>query len=160
MTHQEQIDAAVSAALKHYRRQATKGFIGLTIGLALALGLQQHDAANQRHEGEKSRQAIVRSGRFVSVDGCNRSFRFAKNIRGVLITAERESYRAFKAGQITPDRFQTAKAFYIASLAENPLPDCRRAARILTDDPTKVPDAAPTALFPSRDAADEPQLLP
>lgn len=146
-----QTEHAVGHALRRYRRAALTGFVILLGGIGFGLH------ATTR-EGDNSRNAIVTSTRAVAVDSCNGRYQDREGLRNLLLAAEATIPSSVKKGDITPSQAETAKVFYDRQLAKLRLPDCRRAAKIITSDPGRTvkipkplhpPDAT---LTPPRDA--------
>ena len=146
---QEQLDLisfhterAAAKALKSYVRRAVIGFLILLAGIGYAI----HD---QNVFTGQARESIVRSGKVVSVSGCNRDYQTISALRGVLTTAQAIQEKAFRAGDIPKSVLERSNAFYTSQLELLMLPDCRTAREILTDDPNaeiKVPEP----LFPGK----------
>ncbi len=123
----------------------------LLLAGAMAFGLAQlqNVIAEQRALSMEGRKAIVESGNTIAVDSCNRDYQSRLEIRRV-ITADLEQQKALlKAGEISPRRFEIFKQFYADRLRGLPLPDCRKAAQVLTSDPNTEP-RVPIPLYPGR----------
>jgi hypothetical protein len=116
--------------IKRYAKSALAGFLILLTGIGAAIHLGDNQANN-------ARRAVVGSGRAVSVAGCNRDFDTITRVRSILLASEAFQAKQHRAGKITDEQFKAAKDFYQDQLSGLPLPDCREAAHILTDDPTK-----------------------
>ena len=130
----EQTERAVSKRLRSYRRSALAGFLVLAIGIGIALFETQHQA-------DRSRAAVVASGKTVAIEGCNRDYERDVKFR-FLLQRLKDSARANKTA--TAEQKATAVAFYDAQLKRFVLPDCRKSESLLTDDPDqKLPDIAP-----------------
>lgn len=136
----EQTRLAVNKSLRKYVRGAIVGFLVLAFGFGYAL----HENSVTSNEG---REAVVNSGKAVSVAGCNRDFRATERARGLLIRAQDATTRQHEAGKIPDDQFKEAQDFYAKELSKNPLPDCRKVEVALTDDPN-APISIPPALYP------------
>ncbi len=118
---------AVKRALKTQRRRTMGAFLLLLVGLMLVVGLQQHDDS-------EAREAIVRSGTIVAVDGCNRDFRNDMRLRRSFQRLKDASTASFEAGRVDFDRYAAAQEFYDREISFLDGPDCRRAASIITSD--------------------------
>lgn len=145
------ISSGASYAVRRYARNSLVGFAILFAGLGYAWHTQAQDAADSRDAIAKasraSVEAIVSSGRAVVVDSCNRDFRSNGRLRGLLLRAEAEIPKAVKKGRLTPNEAKDALEFYGKELARIPLPDCRKARTVLTDDP-RAPIRQPVPLHP------------
>lgn len=138
---------SVDRAIRHYRNQSVAGFAILLLGILLALGLQQQDLGTRRDLARSQRHAIVESGRAVAVNSCNARFEDRTQIRGVLVASMSATKRLEAEGIITHERAEDQRAFYTKQLAKLRLPDCRKDAALLTDDPDKpIPHIEP--LYP------------
>ena len=121
--------------LKTWRRGALAAFVFLSVATASVGAIDRHTAA-------VGRGAIVKSGRVISVDGCNRDFR----VIGVAIRIIDASAIAVKAAHTTRaeqelDSLAVSRAALVAAQ-----PDCRKAGQIVTDDPNKVNYPPPVQL--------------
>lgn len=130
-SHPSYMTPGARRAFRRYRRDALIGFLVLLVGVLAAL----HTATN---EAEQARQAIIDSARVVVVDGCNRDFIDRMQVRGVLIASRREARALYHRGEINRENYLSRLAFYREQLHNLPLPDCRRAPDILTDDPGEI----------------------
>lgn len=110
----------VRKAIRHYRNQATIGFVVLLMGLG---GVRALDL----HEGAQSRQAIARSGTAVAVHSCNRDFRTSLRQRQAF---QRETAKPDGNPQHLPPAELDRRI-----KAVTPLPDCRKATHAITTDP-------------------------
>lgn len=113
---------------RRYVRSATVAFGLLFAGVSFSIYAQSHDS-------EAGRTQIVNSGRAVSVDGCNRDFGTIGGLRSILISSRDFQDSALKRGDISRTQHDRALEFYEHNLRSIPLPDCRKAEEILTDDP-------------------------
>lgn len=130
----EQTLRAVKKATRRDRRTAIVGFLVLLVGLALALSTSARQA-------DRTREAVVTSGRAVAVEGCNRDFVDRQDFRSLL---ERLKTASESNKTTTPEQKQQAVVFYDAQLKRFVLPDCRKSAALLTDDPNaQIPIIAP-----------------
>ncbi len=134
------VEKGTKKGVRHYRNNAIIGFLLLLFGL----GYVQWRAMESAVE---SRDAIVKSGRVVSVSGCNRDYRSLTALRGTLKASRRFTVNAGKQGVIGPSEVATRLAFYDAQLDRLRLPDCRVAAKVVTDDPKDIGDV-PVPLHP------------
>lgn len=133
---EENAGRGMRKGLRHLRNSALVGFLILLGGIGGAITTSQHDS-------DSSREAVVTSARVVSVDGCNRDFTTITRVRAVLVNAKKFQVAALKRGDISLERYADAIAYYDEQLSGLPLPDCRNAVNVITDDPTKqtqVPD--------------------
>lgn len=128
-----QTERAVNKALRSFRNRALQGFLLLLVGLMVLTYVQRHDQMERREATNAARDQIVESGRAVALTGCNRDFQTAQAFQAT-IKALRDA--AKKRNPQTPE---TAMAvdFYDEVLEISPLPDCRKAENIVTQDPTQ-----------------------
>lgn len=138
---------AARTAAQHVQRRALGGFLILLAGLMLVLWLSAHDSTD-------SRAAIVKSGRVVSVSGCNRDFNTQTALRGVLISSDQFSRQALETGRITAEEYQIRREFYNQQLANLVLPDCRDSEKVVTDDPRDI-QSIPDPLYPEKLSEDK-----
>lgn len=149
---------AVHDALNRYVAGALVGFTILTLGLLYAVHTNSADEAKQRQrdnaaatqrraDAVEARHAIVKSGRAVAVAGCNRDYRTIRKVRLVFIASKAETLNARLRGDINQRQFRRSERFYNAQLRSFPLPDCREARTIITDDPNHTTHI-PTPLYP------------
>jgi hypothetical protein len=138
------------SALHRFSRNALAGFITLAIGLLLAVGLQQHDA-------QQSRDAVVTSGRTVSVVGCNRDYNTINALRSILVSSREQIDQYVQDGQITQAQADRQKKLTNEFLKTLPLPDCRSALTILTDNPNDL-GRVPTPLYEKPKSAKKPSV--
>jgi hypothetical protein len=134
LTHQTERAAAKAArgesrkVLKRYVQGAVVAFLILLTGLGWSLYAQGKDSS-------EGRTAIVQSGRAISVDGCNRDFRTIGKVRDVFMRSALFLRAQYDRGDITLAAYERGVAYYSQQLATFPLPDCRAALTIVTDDP-------------------------
>jgi hypothetical protein len=140
---EEQVRHAADKAAKRTQRRALVGFLVLLFGLLAAIWIGGNQAEN-------ARKAIVDTGRIVSVSGCNRDYEDRVAVRKVLIASKEFTKNAFRRLNLSPEEVQLRLDFYDEQLADLPLPDCRKARNVVSDDPTKVP-AFPKPLYPGHD---------
>jgi hypothetical protein len=140
---EEQVRHAADKAAKRTQRRALVGFLTLLFGLLAAIWIGGNQA-------DSARKAIVDTGRIVSVSGCNRDYEDRVAVRKVLIASKDFTKNAFERLNLTPEELQLRLDFYDDQLADLPLPDCRQARNVVSDDPTKVP-AFPEPLYPGHD---------
>jgi hypothetical protein len=148
------VEKGTRNGVRHYRNRAVIGFLILLLGL-VAVRWADNERANEAVKdrvatANAQRAAIVKSGNVVAVDGCNGRFRDRVEIRSVLQSSKDFLAREYKKGNITEARFKESSAFYDERLSGLPLPDCRKAANILTTDPNKVLPV-PDPLYPGHD---------
>lgn len=134
-------DDTTRAALATYSRRALAGFVILAIGIIVAFWSGSHRAAGER-------DTIVKTGRIVSVSGCNRDFVTITKLRSLLSSAKASVVQNGKAGLYSKDRVHEAVVFYDRQLSQLKLPDCRVARTIVTDDPSKADTKVPVPLYP------------
>lgn len=113
-------------SLRRYVRRMTVGFLILLAGTAAQHVVSSHDAS-------VARNAIVKSGTAVAVDGCNARYDDRQSIRGIFLTLEALNVR--NATHQPAEAVQDAQEFYEGQLDKLPLPDCRKQQHILTDTP-------------------------
>jgi hypothetical protein len=128
-----QTDLAVRKALRKYSRAALAGFLILMIGVGIAFHNVSTLASKVEKNAGESRSALVQSGRAVAVDGCNGRFESQSQFRDTLRRLDRSNALAYKNGTITAEQRRSAKEFYRGALGRAVLPDCRLAAKLLTD---------------------------
>lgn len=87
------------------------------------------------HISAESRDQVIRSGDLVAVDGCNRDFRSTTAVRGVLVASKGFIRQSVRRGALSQEEASVRLAFYDSLLDDLPLPDCRKADDVLTDDP-------------------------
>jgi hypothetical protein len=127
--------------IRRYARAALASFLILASGVGVALHANSTSAND-------SRDAILNSGRVVLVSDCNRDFSSINRIRGLLIAAREGSKRAHANGNMSDQQYRDAQRFYAEQLASQPLPDCREAVTLLTDDPN-LRVRVPTPRYPT-----------
>lgn len=138
---------SVRRAVKRFRNAALVGYLVLTVGVVVAFQNNHNESTQRRAQGVAQRDAIVKSGSAVAVDGCNRDFKTITGLRAVLMDAKTFQRNQLKQGHITPQQYATAKSYYNTQLGRLVLPDCRRAASVITQNPDK-PVPAPVPLHP------------
>lgn len=117
------------------------GFIILTVG---GVG----NLAADRERADQAREALVKSGRIVSVDACNRDFRIIQRERGVFQRSLVVITQQHDAGLTTDAQYLRSKEFYEQQLGNFLLPDCRITNKLLTDDPEQAKQPVPRPLYP------------
>lgn len=135
-------ERAVTRALHRWRIGATTGFLILLIGVAGAFAVNNRD---QRI----ARDAIIKSGSVVAVDGCNARYHDRAALRAIFIRLQTAVLQQAQNENIpvSSRRVQFALEFYRDQLQRLPLPDCRPTAHILTDQPYP-PVRVPTPKHP------------
>jgi hypothetical protein len=128
----------IRRALKHFRNQALIGYLILLFGLLFVWQTFQHDQGERRKVAQAQRETIVRSGRAISVDGCNRDFRSTLKLRAVFIAAKQQTKAQHDQGAISDARYARTVKFYNDQLKEIVLPDCRKAREVVSQDPNRV----------------------
>lgn len=131
MPHTAETRAIVRDAVRSAQRRGIR--IALTGYLILFGGIMAERYVSA-HESNAAREAIVQSGTVVAVSGCNERFKDRKEVRAVLIASRDETRRR---KDISPERRAASEAFFTERLAKLPMPDCRKALTILSDDPNK-----------------------
>lgn len=137
----------IRGALRHFSKRAVAGFLILLVGLIVAFKVGSDYNTHNNFVAEQNRNAIVQSGRVISVAGCNRDFKSISALRGILIRAQVSIALQHKAGVLTGTQYQRALDYYQKALDAIRLPDCRLAEEVVTDDPTKA-RPVPEALYP------------
>ncbi len=107
--------------VRKYMRASLVGFVVLLVGIG---GTRYLDV----QELSEHRRAVRDSANSVAVQSCNRSFRVALAQRLALSRSRPDR----------DDRSVSAEARAHRIRALTPLPDCRRAATAVTDDPRKI----------------------
>lgn len=132
---EEQLDfftqQTVRAVKKATRRFAVAASVGYLLLIAGVVGMYE----NGQSVSAAEQNAIVRSGRAVAVDGCNGRFQDRQKIRAVFQRSKDATEELYKHGALSKARRDSSIEFYDHELREFPLPDCRAAEKILTDDP-------------------------
>lgn len=110
---------------------------GAVIGYAILIAGVFAMYENGQSVSEQERQAVVKSGTVVAVEGCNRDFRAGKRFIKLLTRLKMSSDAQYASKRITAQQHDAAIEFYAGEigLAKSKLPDCRHAESILTDDP-------------------------
>lgn len=137
------IRVAVNAATRRHARRALVGYFVMFLAF---LG----NVLYAQHVAREGREAIVKSGDIIAIDGCNRDYRERQEVRQVLIASRQFQEGALKRGDISQIQHDRAIDFYNDRLEGLPLPDCRRAGDILTDDPDSL-TRMPEPLYPGKE---------
>lgn len=127
--------AAVDAQVERRLRLWAKGIV-IAFGILFAgngYALYSNSVDNQT-----STDATVKSGRVVSVAGCNRDFDTISKLRDLLTQASDSVERNNKLGLYTHQQYTQARDFYAKQLASLTLPDCRKSKSVVTDNPSKI----------------------
>lgn len=135
----ERTEEVITAAVRKVRNEALVGFIIMLIGAIVGVTFGLHALA-------KANDTIVATGRIVSVDGCNRDYRTAQHFRSLFVRLEDASKQSYKEGRITKERLDQAIAFYERERLKILVPDCRKAATVITNNPADQTDRVPTPL--------------
>ena len=130
-------------AFANYRRNAVIGFLILLLGI----GYVQWDSDNSNREAREDIQkqsvqadrAIVKSGRTVSVAGCNRDFVTITRLRELILVGRQDIREYVADGTLTPAQGVRAQQRITERVRRYPLPDCREAEKIVTDNPRDLP---------------------
>lgn len=144
----EQTLRANKHVLRLYMRRALIGFLVLLAGVSFAAHNTQTEAAN-------ARDAILESARIVVVDGCNRDFIDRLQVRGVLEDSSKDIRRRYNEGAMPREEAIRRLKFYKHELSTLPLPDCRRAPDILTDNPDEINGTRVDPLYPGHPRAED-----
>lgn len=136
----EHTERAATKALRKWRR-------GAVLAVVLMLASNGYALYSTASDSVTGRKAIVQSGRYISVDGCNRDFVSLTKLRGVLQQARFVVTTNYKRGLYPKSQYKQSLQFYDSQLAELTLPDCRDARRVVTDDPRKI-GPIPTPRYP------------
>lgn len=126
------VEKGVKEGVRQYRNRAVQGFVLLLVGLMVLTYFQADAADDQKQARDDQQAALVASGRAVAVDGCNRDFVTAQSFRAT-ITRLKEATQG-RADQ-APAATEEAVKFYQSVLDISPLPDCRDAENVITDNP-------------------------
>src|SRR5687767_9997071 len=122
-------------AFQHYRRQAITGFVILAAGLGVATWANQDANEQAREDVAKASiqadRAIVKSGRTVSVAGCNRDFQTINALRQQIKVALKRIDRLEANGTYSHALADASRKAQRQFLREYPLPDCREALEIV-----------------------------
>ena len=136
------------AAHKATRRTLRSAFVGYVILIAGVLAMYQ----NGQHVSNGERDAIIRSGTVVSVEGCNRDFADKEQFISLLERLQSASKRSARLQHLktTDPQVKLALDFYSDEIAraKRELPDCRREQHMLTDDPERTQPWPPLARYP------------
>jgi hypothetical protein len=126
------VHKGVREGVRQYRNRAVQGFVILVVGLVCLTWFQSHETSQRRALAAEQRNAIVASGRAVALTGCNRDFKTAQAFQALI-----EAVRA--AAEKRPPSIERANAlhFWDEVLRISPLPDCRKAQNIVTQDPNR-----------------------
>lgn len=152
----EQTHRAVNEALRRYQRRAILGFLILFVGFLF----NAHNNSTQFNQLDDARQAVVDSGRAVSIDGCNRDYAEDVRIRDVFYNSRRIVKARIRTGQSpNPTADRLAIRFYNEQLRHFKLPDCRKAENIITDNPD-VPVGLPKPFWPGEPTAPSSTFAP
>lgn len=149
------VEKGVKEGVRRYRNRALQGFILLLVGLVCVIYVQAKESRNDQAARDAQQTALVKSGRAVAVDGCNRDFITAQSFRAT-ITRLRDATKS-RTDQ-NPAATKTAVAFYTAVLDISPLPDCRTAQSVITDNPS-APVRFVLPYYPGAPYAPEPPKL-
>lgn len=142
--------------VEQQRRRGTAAFVGLLIAVGANFWLLNNSNDRQEKASTEAREAIVASGRAVSVDGCNRDYGDRVKFRNLLL---RLKISAKGNPATTPAQKKTALEFYDKELANYPLIDCRNARNVVTDDPNATPET-PDPYYPGNPRAPKEVDLP
>ncbi len=134
-------------AFNAYRRNAVIGFLILLFGLGFVQWDNNKTAANARKDiaaqSVQADRAIVKSGRAVSVAGCNRDFDTIASLRKQIRIGLRRIDRLEADGTYTKAQADAGREAQTRFLREYKLPDCRSALDIVTDNPRKLGPTPP-----------------
>jgi hypothetical protein len=131
---------AVSKALRKFAAGAAIGYLILAGGVVAMY-------ENGQSVSDSEQNAIVQSGRAVAVDSCNRDYTSRESYRGLFFRLLAVIDEQVRQGEVTKRQGEFAKRFYRGELAKLPLPDCRKAEKVITDNPDRT-TRVPTPLYP------------
>lgn len=138
-------------AFHAYRRNAIIGFLILLFGLGFVLHENANTASDARKQiqaqSEKADKAIVKSGRTVSVAGCNRDFRTIRRLRRLIAQNHAQIDTFVAEGTLSKAQGERQHAVINKQIKQYRLPDCRAAAKVLTSNPSH-PRTIPEPLHP------------
>lgn len=129
--------------------------VSATIGFVILLGANIFVWQTANSQNTASREAIVDSGKTVSIAGCNRDYRSTQALRSILQTSDDFNQAAAKKGEITQAQADVAHKYYQRFIRSIPLPNCKEAGEILTSESGDVPPA-PKPLVPPADVRSSP----
>lgn len=132
--------------LRKYRNGAVAGFLILLFGIGLGSVVNNRDISDSAKDG---RVAIVHSGRYVSVEGCNRDFHTTEQLRSLIVRGKASVARLEKSHDITHAQAQSSREQSDKALADLKLPDCRLVRDAITDNPKDI-KTPPVAEYPGR----------
>lgn len=127
----EQTERAADKASKHTLKQATIGYLILFMGILMMY-------LNGQSTSQREREAIVESGRVVSVDGCNRDYETIATLRDEIEASKDRTLKLVKEGTLTEAQAMRSINETDDFLERYVLPDCRKAEEVLTSDPDQV----------------------
>lgn len=138
-------------AFHSYRRNAIIGFVILLFGIGFVRWEDGQRAEDQRQaiadQSAEADKAIVQSGRTISVAGCNRDFRTIRRLRRLIGKQHGEIDRFVAEGTLTKTQGARQHVLIDKQIEQYKLPDCRKAAVILTSNPRNA-KATPEPLHP------------
>lgn len=139
----EQTARASSKAVQRVRREASVGLAILMVGIGASLIVSQQYNTDARDAVAKSvsvaRLALAKSGRVVTVAGCNRDFRTQTTLRNIFMAYRAGLIKDNAAGDLSDSGLARGEAYIAARLASIKLPDCRAAAKAINITPGKEP---------------------
>ncbi len=141
MYSESQLRDAVGVATKRTLRRAALGYFVLMAGVAGTYW-------NGQTVSKSERDAIVNTGKVVTVAGCNRDFVLITSVLGILSASQAQVELAEKRGVLTAPEAAARVAFFSEQIDKLRLPDCRRSVQILSTDPGRKA-SVPTPLHPS-----------
>ena len=128
---------AVRDALRKYIPGALIGYLILLAGLIFAWNERDQQTAARRADNVAARHQIVNTGNAVAVSGCNRDFESATKLRALIAAGRPQIKQYVKDGTLTPAQGDRALANIDAQLRTYALPDCRKVAHVVTDNPDR-----------------------
>lgn len=137
---------AVHDALTRYVRGASVAFLLLFAAFGYNQYQRDRDLADRRADNAASKQQIVKSGNAVAVEGCNRDFATIKKLRGLIADGRPQVIQYGKDGTLNPIQVRRGLANIQRQLDSYPLPDCRKVAHVVSDNP-KTPLRVPVPLY-------------
>lgn len=136
-------------ALRADQRRAKQRMVGFMVLFVAFLA----NAFYANNLATEARDRIIRSGDAVAVSGCNRDYEDREAIRRVLTASKDFTRNAFRRLDMSEEGVRLRLEFYDTQLGQLPLPDCRLADDVLTDDPD-MPIHYPKPMYPGAEIND------
>lgn len=131
------VERGTRRAVKRYRNQALAGFMILLAGLAIGVGLREHDQHDADKARAEARLAQLKATRAVATTNCNITYTTVTNTRSLLISLDTRNLQMYRTGLITKVQRDKAHNAYLALENKLVLPDCRRVVDLLSNDPKR-----------------------